>query len=106
MMATKIYGASDDLIEFAGDVTGEVGHFGTDNNEHGDLIICSDGTLLEIKYCKGDLGVWGINVLKQGDLFNKLDACYDEDAHPNSDMVHFKDGLKWAYVATEWERAK
>ena len=47
MMATKIYGASDDLIEFAGDVTGEVGHFGTDNNEHGDLIICSDGTLLE-----------------------------------------------------------
>ena len=45
-------------------------------------------------------------MLKQGDLFNKLDACYDEDAHPNSDMVHFKDGLKWAYVATEWERAK
>ena len=54
-MATKVYGASDDLIEFDGDVTGEVGHFGTDDNERGDLIIFSDGTLLEIKYGKADL---------------------------------------------------
>jgi hypothetical protein len=105
-MTTKIYGASDDLIEFQGDVYGEVGHYGTDNNEKGDLIICSDGTLLEIKYGKADMVIWGITVLNEGNLFEHLQTCMDEDAEPHSDLVLFKDGLKWAYVATEWEKAK
>jgi len=53
-MSTIIYGASDDLIEAEGDVKGEVGHYGSDNDKHGVLLICSDGTLLEIKYGKED----------------------------------------------------
>ena len=105
-MSSKVYGASDDLIEFDGDVTGEVGHFGTDDNERGDLIIFSDGTLLEIKYGKADMGIWGITGIKAGDLFDRIDPCNDEDADPYSDIAHFKDGLKWAYVATEWQRAE
>jgi len=105
-MSSKVYGASDDLIEFDGDVTGEVGHFGTDDNERGDLIIFSDGTLLEIKYVKADMAIWGIIGIKAGDLFDRIDSCNDEDANPSSDIAYFKDGLKWAYVATEWERAK
>jgi hypothetical protein len=105
-MTTKVYGASDDLIEFDGDVTGEVGHYGTDENERGDLIIFSDGTLLEIKYGKADMGIWGITGIKAGDLFDRIDPCNDEDANPSSDIAHFKDGLKWAYVATEWQRAE
>jgi len=105
-MSSKVYGASDDLIEFDGDVTGEVGHYGTDENERGDLIIFSDGTLLEIKYGKADMGIWGIIGIKAGDLFDRIDPCNDEDAHPPSDIAHFKDGLKWAYVATKWQRAE
>ncbi len=105
-MTTKVYGASDDLIEFEGDVYGEVGHFGTDDNERGDLIIFSDGTLLEIKYGKADMGIWGIIRIKAGDLFDRIDPCDNEDSTPHSDTAHFKDGLKWAYVAIEWERVK
>jgi len=104
-MATKIYGSSDDLIEFDGDVYGEVGHYGTDEAEHGDLIFCSDGTLLEIKYGKADMGIWGIQVIKEGELFEHLQPCNDQDAEPHSDLVLFRDGLKWAYVATEWQKA-
>jgi hypothetical protein len=42
-MTSKIYGTSDDLIEFRGDVDGEAGHFGTDESPHGVLVIFSDG---------------------------------------------------------------
>ena len=105
-MTTEIYGASDDLIEFDGDVYGEVGSFGTDEKTHGDLIICSDGTLLEIKYGKADMAVWKIEVLKKGLLFNGIHTEIDEEAEPHSDTIFFKDGLKWAYVATEWEKAQ
>lgn len=105
-MSSKVYGASDDLIEFKGDVSGEVGHYGTDDNERGDLIIFSDGTLLEIKYGKADMGIWGITRIKAGDLFDKIETCDNEDADPHSDVAYFKDGLKWAYVATKWQRAE
>lgn len=101
---TKIYGSSDDLIEFDGDVTGEMGCYGTDDQEHGVLIICSDGTLLEVKYGKVDMGIWGIQVIKEGTLFANIEYCTDEDATPYSDVVTFNDGLKWAYGAKDWQR--
>ncbi len=105
-MATKVYGASDDLIEFSGDINDEVGHYGTDDAEHGDLIIFSDGTILEIKYVKIDLAIWGITLLKSGVLYERIEICMDEDADPYSDVAIFKDGLKWAYVAKTWELVK
>jgi hypothetical protein len=105
-MATQVYGDSDDLIEFRGDIYGEIGHFGTDDNEHGDLIFLSDGTILEIKYGKADMGIWGLTLISAGSLFDHIDPCMDDDAEPYSDVAHFKDGLKWAYVATEWEKVK
>ena len=105
-MATKIYGSSDDLIEFEGDVYGEVDHYGTDESTRGDLIFCSDGSLLEIKYGKADMGIWGITVLSAGALFQKIETCMDEDAKIHSDIALFNDGLKWAYVAKEWVNAK
>ena len=103
-MATKVYGASDDLIEFDGDVSGEIGNYGTDDREHGELVILSDGTLLEVKYGKADMAIWGIIVINQGTLFDHLKACNDEDANPYSDIAYFKDGLKWAYGASDWEK--
>lgn len=103
-MATKVYGASDDLIEFEGDFSGEVGCYGTDDNERGVLVVMSDGTLLEAKYGKNDDAIWGIKVVKKGTLFDKVDQCDDSDADPHSDVAHFKSGIKWAYAATEWEK--
>ncbi len=105
-MTTKIYGASDDLIEFEGDVDGEIGSYARDEDKHGTLIVCSDGTILEAKYGKGDMGVWGIAVIKRGMLFESHTPCLDEDADPHSDVVAFKDHLMWAYAASEWERVK
>ena len=89
-----------------GDVNGEAGRFGTGDDGHGALLICSDGTMLEIKYGKADMGVWGITLLDAGSLFVHINPCMDEDADPHSDIAHFKDGLKWAYVASDWEKIK
>ncbi len=97
-MATKVYGASDDLVEFEGDVYGEVGFYSSDDDKTL-LLFFSDGTILEAKYGKVGLGVWAINVFNKGAMFSHIDLCTDEDASPHSDVVHFNDGLKWAYAA-------
>ena len=102
-MATQIYGQSDDLIEFDGDVYGEVGCYGTDERDRGVLVVCSDGTLLECKYGKHGKGIWGIQVLETGSLLDRIDQCTDEDARPHSDVAHFHDGVKFVYAAKEWE---
>jgi hypothetical protein len=103
---TAIYGSSDDLVEFTNDLYGEVGCYGTDDDEHGVLVICNDGTLLEVKYGKADMGIWGITVINQGTLFDRIEFCNDDDADPYSDIVYFKPGMKWAYAATEWQKVK
>lgn len=105
-MSTRIYGASDDLIEFRGDVDGEVNHFEPDDDKPGSLVMCSDATVLEVKYGKHGEGIWEIKLLKRGDLFDRIDVCTDADADPYSDVAHFKDGLKWAYAAGDWGRVK
>ena len=106
-MTTRIYGASDDLIEFEGDVRGEVDCYGTDKEgAQGVLVICSDGTILEVKYGKGGAAIWGVVVLSTGSLLTGVEPCTDEDASPYSDVAEFADGLKWAYAAKDWERVK
>ena len=106
-MATEIYGRSDDLIEFQGDIVGEVGcYHGASNYENGVLVICSDGTLLEVKYGKGGRGIWQVTKLHEGTLFAGVEACEDEDADRYSDTARFRDGLKWAYAATKWGAVK
>ncbi len=103
-MSTRVYGRSDDLVEFRGDVFGETGAFGTDDRDRGVLIVCSDGTLLEAKYGKGGAAVWGIAVLAAGTLLDRVEPCLDEDADLSSDVAHFRDGLKWAFAAKTWEK--
>ena len=99
---TKVYGTSDDLIEFEGDLYGEVGCFGTDDREQGILVIFSDGTLIEVKYGKGGMAVWGITVINQGYLFDKIEFCSNPDADIYSDIVYLKEGIKWGYAASSW----
>jgi hypothetical protein len=101
---TKVYGASDDLVEFEGEFSGEVGCFGTDDREQGVLVVVSDGTILEVKYGKGGAGIWEVKLMKAGGLFERIDPCTDEEDDPHSDAAIFRDGVKWAYAAKEWER--
>jgi len=103
---TKVYGCSDDLIEICGEINAEHGCSGTADKEQGVLVVFSDGTLLEVKYAKDSKDIWGIRVVERGTLFEKLDICTDEDAEIYSDIAYFNQGLKWAYCASEWARAK
>ena len=101
-MTTNVYGSSDDLIEFEGDVSGEVCHYGTDEHKTGVLLAFSDGTLLDVRYGKPQGGIWEINVLRKGELLIKIESCIDEDADIYSDVATFADGLKWCKEAAEW----
>lgn len=104
-VASKMYGASDDLIEFEGDHSGEVGFYNPGEDVKFAMVSFSDGTIAQIGYGKGELAVWQIVVLRQGDLFAGVEVCNDEDAKVYSDQLHLKDGITWAYVATEWQKA-
>jgi hypothetical protein len=104
-MSTKVYGASDDLIEIEGDMQGEVGCYS--QPEQGVLLMFSDGTVLSVKYNGRVSGVWAISLLKEGVRFKGIDQCADHDARPHSDVAHFHDGVKWCFAATEdWEQVK
>lgn len=103
---TKIYGCSDDLIEFEGDFQGEVSEYGTDDQEHGVLLLCSDGTWIEAKYGKLGKAIWGMTILKQGELFDRIDLCTDEDQDPYSDIVYLKEGIKSVMAVKKWEWVK
>lgn len=106
-MSTKVYGASDDLIEFEGDCYGEVGCYGTDDRPKGVLLCFDDATILEVQYGKNDKGIWGIKLLAKGSLFDRIEQCDDEEAEIYSDVAYFRDGLRECYAATgEWERVQ
>lgn len=105
-MGTRVYGASDDLLEFEGDLSGEVGCYGTDNDEDlGVLVAFSDGTVLSARYGKNGLALWGLSVFRKGDMFLRVDLCddADEDADVYSDVVHFKDGKLKAWAGKNAE---
>jgi len=73
-MKTKIYGASDDLIEIEGAINEEADHYDATNLP----IRCSDGTFAKITYD----GEWKINVLVEGDKFlGKIDSVGDDAKH-------------------------
>jgi hypothetical protein len=102
---TKVYGASDDLIEVeGGKCEGEVGCYGTDDAERGVLLVFSDGTLLEVKYGKGDRGIWRITLIHAGSAFEAIEQCDDEEAEVHSDIAKFTESLNWCYAATKWEK--
>jgi hypothetical protein len=107
MTGTRVYGASDDLVELEGDVDGEVSAYGTSRDDsEGVLMVFSDGTVLCTHYGKpGDLAVWSITLIRRGDLFDRIDICLDPEADIYSDQAFFNSGLTWAYAAVRaWEK--
>jgi len=103
-VTTKIYGRSDDLIEFEGDVEGEVGVFLEDDEAA--LVIFTDGTILEVKYGKPQGGIWAITTVHKGPLFDRIETCEEETDEGYSDIAYLRDGAKLAFAATKWERVK
>lgn len=91
------YEFSDDLILIKGDISGEIDCYGSNG-----LITGSDGTIIEIVYCKNIIGIWNVNVIKRGKFFDKIEICTNENAKIYSDIVYFKDGLEKLFFTTEW----
>ena len=105
-MGTRVYGRSDDLLEFVGDLNGECGYYGSDEDDDmGILVAFSDGTILCARYGKPGLGgVWAISVMRMGELFDRFVPCTDEDAIPYSDEVFFRDGRLKAWIGNHGQQ--
>lgn len=101
-MKTKIYGASDDLIEINGAVTDEV----NDYTEKPITFAASDGTEGTIKY--NDEGIWEIDVLFNGSrLLQHIKAVGDDSTHTEpdavgcssySDVLVLDEGIEWVKI--------
>ena len=98
MKKTRIYGASDDLIEIDGKISEEI-----DYDNKGMVIKCSDGTKGTITY-KGE---WLIELDEEGLLFEKIIPSNDEIPHTDedaidctsySDVLIMKEGLEWIEI--------
>lgn len=89
---TKVFGSSDDLIEFEGDMNDEVDTLSRFGETEGPFITSfDDNTKVQIYYNKE--GLWKIKLLVAGHLFNKIDECLEEKDGRYSDFLFMKDGL-------------
>lgn len=101
-MKTKIYGASDDLIELEGPVSDEIDCYKEASD--GLSIKCSDNTKARIEYD----GEWKIEIEEEGMLFDKIVPSNDEISHQDedakdctsySDVLVLKEGVTWIDIA-------
>ena len=93
----KVYGCSDDLVEIEGDFEDEIGCFNRNVR-----IAFRDGTKILIGYSKPSLGVWWIEIEKQGTAPQKLTICEDEDAEIYSDIFEIVSPiLGWVILEKE-----
>jgi|SRR6478609_3629457 len=100
-MRTKIYGASDDLIEIEGAVTEEVNVYLKENQKVN--FLASDGTSGKISYD----GEWHIEVINAGDKYKIRTTSVGDDAvHGGdaagcsgySDVLILNDGIDWVKI--------
>ena len=104
----KIYGASDDLLEFEGDLYGEVGCYNSTKDEPIHVKV-SDGTEF-IAYYNED-GIWKIEIIEASTLFISLDKCERETDNCYSDILTLDE---WDKVTAKykckhsdsWEKVK
>lgn len=88
-LGSKIYGASDDLLEFCGDIYGEVCYY--DSSPTDPIYVkMSDGTEFQSYYSKE--GLWKIVVSKEGSLFDRVEVATDPDSDKYSDILYLKAG--------------
>lgn len=92
-MRIKVYGYSDDLIEFESNI-GSIPYFKgraqeIDSGGQASRIIFADGTKVLVQYGKEGLGgIWDIIVEKIGTTpFIQLDRCFNDDTTGYSDIL-------------------
>lgn len=102
---TKIYGASDDLIEVDGEVSEEANIIGASNVS----VKASDGTQAKISY--DDNGEWKIRVEVEGSKYLGLVHSVGDDAEhifPDaigctsySDVLILDEGIDWVKIGRQ-----
>lgn len=100
-MVTKIYGASDDLIEMEGGINDEHSEFDFDGTITG-----SDGTVVNLKY--GKKGEWKFELKSVGDKFMRIvESVGDDKVHVQmdaigctsySDVLILNEGIQWVKI--------
>lgn len=99
---TKVYGASDDLVEIEGSTykEDEIGCY-----NHDVRIRFLDGTVIRVGYPKDGLAVWWIEVEKRGTAEQKITICNDEDARIYSDVFEIDSEIKsHSVIKQKYER--
>lgn len=87
----KVYGASDDLMEFEGDFTAEIGE--SRAGQDGEVLAFSDGSLIAVSYD----GCWRFDIRAIGSSNPQKTFCAtDSDADQYSDIIEFSGPVKWA----------
>lgn len=81
---TKIYGASDDLLEFEGSIFGEVNYFDSSEKDPIEVKV-SDGTHFKAFY--DEVGLWRIILIEAGTCFISLDKATDPNSENYSDIL-------------------
>ena len=96
----RIYGASDDLIEFEGDIEDEVPYY--PEEEDGVVsIVLSDGTTLGIQY----KGTWTFSVVEAvSDVRIKPAVAHGDPQY--SDILTIETPITWAVVGGKVVRKK
>lgn len=87
----KLYGSSDDLIEFEGDVRWEISD--SKAGEAGEVLALSDGSLIAVTYD----GIWHFDVRFVGSSNpQKVFAATDSNGDQYSDIIEFSGPIRWA----------
>jgi len=99
-MKTKIYGASDDLIEIEGEINEEANHYDATRV----IIKASDGTQARITYD----GEWKISIEVEGSKYLSLIHSVGDDVKhifedaagctSYSDVLVLDDGVEWVKI--------
>lgn len=103
---TKIYGASDDLLEFDGEIYGEIGYYDS-SKEDAILVKVSDGTEFSAYY--NESGLWKIELTVKGTHFESLTEATDPDSDNYSDVLILMSGpltAKYKTRGVSWKTVR
>ena len=105
-METKICGASDDLLEFEGEIYGEIGYYNSSEDDPIRVKV-SDGTEFDAFY--NDDGLWKIKLKTKGPAFVSLEEATDPDSDNYTDILRLSgQNLKAEFKvgAADWEKVR
>lgn len=85
-----VYGASDDLVELDGYIREE---FSYGDEEAGDLLTFSDGTILRVLYTAS--GVWRITPVVDGSAELTIKQAPEDDEENYSDRATLTGDIAW-----------